>query len=462
MLSSFTAELNSRQHLDRSEIRMNSKSGQGAAVSRTDVSKMKLLLVGNYAPDQQESMQRFAQMMLKGLRDYGIQAELLCPEPFFGRLIKSGTGLGKWLGYIDKFLIFPILLRRKLSQIRNPKTCPERSGAESNGSEIQNPFLSFSLRPRQSSISNPQSAISTIVHICDHSNALYTRYLQNTPHLVTCHDLLAVRSALGEFPRNPTAWPGRCLQAMILHGLKHAQHIACDSKATRRDVRRLTSLPEKQVSSISIALNYPYSPMPREEALQCVRELVRSSSGNQIAPPARFIFHVGGNQWYKNRMGVLRIYSQFIAAEADSPALIMAGKPFTPEMTGFVMQNGLQDQVICVESCSNEDLRALYSAAECLLFPSLAEGFGWPVIEAQACGCSVVCSNVASLPEVAGDAAVLCDPADDNEFAHALQSLCTNESHRGGLISRGFQNVQRFSTEKMIEGYLSAYRHLLT
>ena len=386
---------------------------------------MRVLLIGNYPHDRQESMQRFAGMMLSGLQAAGITAELMVPKPCFGTLKRSGTGLGKWLGYIDKFLLFPILLRLKLSTNHN----------------------------------------SSVVHICDHSNAFYTRYLQDVPHVVTCHDLLAVRSARGEVPANPTRWSGRQLQDMVAKGLARARQVVCDSEATQRDVHRLIALARDRVSVISIGFNYPYSAMPEPEARTRIEPLIREPAccrGSCQLPlqAPGFILHVGGNQWYKNRLGVLRIYARAVATNPATPDLIMAGKPFTAEMEAYVAAHHLQQRVRSVEECGNEDLRALYSLADLLLFPSLAEGFGWPVIEAQACGCPVLCSSVEPFPEVTRGTACMHDPADEPGFATELLRLLARPDTRKALTAQGLDNARRFAPATMVASYIECYEQL--
>ena len=389
---------------------------------------MRVLLIGNYPHDGQESMQRFASMMLSGLQAAGITAELIVPKPCFGRFKQSGTGFGKWLGYIDKFLIFPILLRKKLSTLNTQRSTP------------------------------------AIVHICDHSNAFYTRYLQDVPHVVTCHDLLAVRSARGEIPENPTRWSGRRLQDMVAKGLARARQVVCDSEATRRDVHRLIALAHDRVSVVSIGFNYPYSPMPEPEARARIERLMESLT--TLPHPASqhpgFILHVGGNQWYKNRLGVLRVYAHAVATNPAVPDLVMAGKPFTAEMETYVAANRLQERVRSVEGCGNEDLRALYSLADILLFPSLAEGFGWPVIEAQACGCPVLCSSIEPFPEVTRGTAGMRDPADEPGFATELLRLLAQPEARNILTAQGLANARRFAPDIMVASYVECYKWLLT
>lgn len=367
---------------------------------------MKVLLIGNYLPDQQESMQRFAKMLEVGLSQLGHEVRLLQPTFFFGRLKPSATGIGKWLGYLDKFLIFPTQLRQAAHW-------------------------------------------ADVVHICDHSNAFYTKYLQAVPHIATCNDLLAIRSALGEIPQNPTRWTGRQLQQMILVGLEKAQYIACISKQTKQDLTRLVKLRGK-ASVIYMGLNYPYSPMPQPEARQRLQNLGVSHM--------TFFLHVGGNQWYKNRLGVLEIF-RYVKHHSNSLELnlVMAGKPFTAQMGQFIQENDLGKQVLELVAVNNEDLRALYSTAMALLFPSLQEGFGWPIAEAQACGCPVFTSDRAPMTEVGGDAAIYIDP--DQPQAAATE-IAQQLPHLDHLTQIGLENAKRFSARQMVESYAQIYQEV--
>ena len=106
---------------------------------------------------------------------------------------------------------------------------------------------------------------------------------------------------------------------------------------------------------------------------------------------------------------------------------------------------------------SDNDLIRYYSNAVAFIFPSLYEGFGIPVLEAQACGCPVISSNSSSLPEILGDSALMCDPNNTNEFANAVLKLVNHKSLKEILIDKGYENIKRFSWEKSAEkllGYL--------
>lgn len=365
---------------------------------------MKILLIGNYLSDRQESMLRFATMLQVGLVRWGHSVRSLHPEPIIGKQA-AGNGLGKWLGYIDKFAIFPSQLRQAI-------------------------------------------AWADVVHICDHSNAIYTQYLQDIPHVVTCHDLLAIRSALGEFSEHQTKWLGRQLQQAILKGLERSQRIACVSAQTQEQLLRLTRIDPQRVSIIYNGLSYPYTPMTEAESRQRLDSLGISSQ-------ERFILHVGGNQWYKNRLGVLAIFNYLRQHDPDL-SLVMAGQPFNAQMHQFIQTHHLETQVKELVAVENEDLRALYSEAIALLFPSLQEGFGLPIAEAQACGCPVITSDRPPMTEVAG-AAIYIHP-DDPEAAAREIALHLPQILK--LKPLGQINVKRFHPDKMLQSYIALYQEL--
>jgi glycosyltransferase involved in cell wall biosynthesis len=372
---------------------------------------MKILLVGNYEPGNQKSMQRFASMLDRGFRAAGHETRLIRPPVIAGRLAARGL-VAKWLRYADEFLVFPKLLKRAATW-------------------------------------------ADVVHVCDHANAVYIKYLLHRPHIVTCHDMLAVRSALGEIPCNPTSWTGRQLQGMILRGLQAAGrtgHIACVSEATRVDILRVAGVPRESVSQIYNGLNFPFSPLDPAQGRAVIEKF-------GIRKDQRFLLHVGGNKWYKNRLGVLKLFSALKSRrEAKNVSLVMAGQPFTSEMLLFLRTNFGAGEVLQVENPTNEELMALYSCADLMLFPSLEEGFGWPIIEAQACGCPVVTSDRAPMTEVGGDAATYIDP---NDFNSAVSAIAQRVRIRNQPCEKSLINVERFNPSQMIGRYLALHEMLL-
>jgi glycosyltransferase involved in cell wall biosynthesis len=370
-----------------------------------------VLLIGNYSPDHQQSMQRFNTMMLQGLTAAGVDAELIRPEPFFGNFQWAGRFTAKWLAYIDKYILFPFRLREKLTD-----------------------------QP-------------SIVHVLDHSNAVYVARCAGQPVLVTCHDMLAVRGALGEETDCPASATGRILQRWILSGLRRANALICISQATAKDAERLigSANPRPTIGVVYLGLNYPYRKLEPEVARARLAKISR------IDIDLPFVLHVGSNLRRKNREGVLRIFA--LTKDKWKGRLVFVGELLTPELRTLAQDLGISDRVVQIENPENEVLETLYNCAIALLFPSRFEGFGWPIIEAQACGCPVICSNSAPLPEAAGDAGLFYAVDDEKGFASDLLRL-TNPFERERWSEKSLRNATKFSTGKMIAEYIDIYRQL--
>jgi glycosyltransferase involved in cell wall biosynthesis len=140
------------------------------------------------------------------------------------------------------------------------------------------------------------------------------------------------------------------------------------------------------------------------------------------------------------------------------PLLVCPGRPeeASREDLAKIRDAGLGERVRFLGPCPAADMPGLYAGAGALVMPSLFDGVGLPLLEAMWCDCPVVCSNVASLPEVAGPAGLLVDPRSPEEIAHALSRVLTDEELRRGLIQRGRQRVQDFSGTKFALAVVSA------
>jgi glycosyltransferase involved in cell wall biosynthesis len=387
-------------------------AGIGKGDARSGYSNLRVLIVGNYPSDEQRSMMRFAELVESGLRAKAIRVETIRPKPFFGLLANwRARGLvGKWLGYIDKFLLFPFVLRRKARDF-------------------------------------------DLIHIVDHSNAMYR--IASKPTVVTCHDLLAIRSALGEFPQHPTGFTGRILQRWILGSFSRADHIVCDSSATRDDVLRLTGRDHKDISVAFPSLAEPFQQLMSEWILTTNNYERRTVDGGRktVDDPRPYLIHVGGDAWYKNRQTVLHVFAEIQQRLGrNAPDLVLVGPPIDDPL----------DHITVHESVSENELIDLYRNAALLLFPSLGEGFGWPLIEAQALGCPVVTTGRLPLTEIGGDGAIyLRDPTDAESAADVVINVLTDQEKLRELRKKGFENARRFTGTKMIDQYADVYRAIL-
>lgn len=372
---------------------------------------MKVLLVGNYPFDGSTSMHIWSQALLRELRQLHVDVELISPRPRFGKIKPSVHGVGKWLGYIDRFVIFPRALRAAAAQ-------------------------------------------ADIVHLCDHGGAMYApmieKEFQGKPVVVTCHDMIAVRSARGELPGLRSSAFGKILQRWICHGLKHATRVACVSRATFDDARRVLK-DDENLCVVLNGLNYPFQPLAPDEADRRLAGLV------SVRVP--FVLHLGSNASYKNREGVLRVFAK--AAPETDLQLVIAGEALNQNLARLARELQIQNRIVQVVMPDTALIEALYNRALCLLFPSRYEGFGWPPIEAQACGCPVVASDIPPLAEVLGQSAILKPIDDEAGMADAIRRLVRDREFRDELRQSGLINVRtRFQTSRMMGEYVSLYSAL--
>jgi glycosyltransferase involved in cell wall biosynthesis len=362
---------------------------------------MKILLVGNYELGDGKSMPRFGEMLRRELTARGHQVRLLRPKGLLGN-VKMKETASKWLSYVDQYVFFPI-----------------RLWVVSAGSW-------------------------DAIHICDHSNAVYRPWVLRLKPSITCHDLLAIQGAEGRFAEHRTSFTGRLLQGWIKRNLLKIERVICVSGKTAEDLREMGSRAEIVV--IPNPLHGKFSPSDRVD-------IVKMKAQVGLRMDEQYALQLGGNLWYKNRLGVVRIFAELLKRkEFAQLRLVMAGHPLTEALRDEIRRLNLDEKVIEVRDPDDRIVRALYTNAEMLLFPSLYEGFGWPIVEAQSCGCVVVTSDREPMREVGGGAAILVDPV-------ALEKAATDIAEawpsRDAMRLRGFENVERFGTREILEQYES-------
>ncbi|MDQ2659429.1 MAG: glycosyltransferase family 4 protein, partial [Verrucomicrobiota bacterium] len=283
------------------------------------------------------------------------------------------------------------------------------------------------------------------------SNAIYARHAGKIPVVVTCHDLLAVRGASGEETDTPASFTGKWLQRWIVRGLRQARAIACVSQATCDDAQKLIvdERHQPRLRVIPLGLSYPYRQLEPAEA--------QARLGKIPGVRQPFVLHVGSNLRRKNREAVLRIFAR--AKNEWNGQLVLVGETLSESLLAEASALGITERIVQLGKRESPELEALYNCATAFLFPSRFEGFGWPIIEAQACGCPVICSSAGPMSEIAGAGALLHEPEDESGFARDLLRL-TNPAERDLWSARALENARHFTTERMITEYRDLYRSL--
>ena len=224
---------------------------------------------------------------------------------------------------------------------------------------------------------------------------------------------------------------------------RQATAVLADSAATRADLVRAYGVEPGKIHVVYLGRDESLAPVRDISALAAVRA--------RYGIHERYLLYVGTLQPRKNLARVIDAFARLSGPPALAGVqLVLAGKRgwLYDDLFGRGERLNLQGRVLFPGYIEDADLPALLSGALAFVFPSLYEGFGIPVLEAGACGVPVITSNTSSLPEVAGDAALLVDPHDVDAIAEAMYRLVTDEALRADLVRRGLENVKRFSWEK--------------
>jgi glycosyltransferase involved in cell wall biosynthesis len=233
-----------------------------------------------------------------------------------------------------------------------------------------------------------------------------------------------------------------------------ADRIIADSEYTKADIIRFYSISEEKVDVVHLGVDEQRGPQESSET-QAVLERYG------ICSP--YLLHVGRVEKKKNLCRTLEAFASIKKRLTDPIQIVLAGSPGPggEEVFEVIDRLDLKADVRLVGYARPEDLAALYSEATVFLFPSLYEGFGMPILEAMACGTPVLTSNVTSLPEVAGDAALQVDPLDVESIAQGLLRLLEDPRLREQYIRKGFERIKEFTWEKTARETMAVYRKAL-
>ncbi|MET0637339.1 MAG: glycosyltransferase [Chitinophagaceae bacterium] len=371
-----------------------------------------------------QSMPRYADWLSRGMLQRGHEVESWTPSPRFYNLPVPAP-LKKWLGYIDQYIMFPWMVKKKLKS----------------------------------------KDADTLFVFSDHALGPWVPLVVDRKHLIHCHDFLAQRSALGQIPENPTSFTGKRLQSFIRKGFQRGRHFISISKRTQDDLHSL-------LVSTPVSSHLVYNGIPRKfipGRVDEVRQTLTRETGINLVNG--YLLHVGGNQWYKNRKGVVELYSGWRASGKGLLPLLMIGPEPGESLQDVINNSGYKDDIHLLTGRDDVFVQLCYQGAELFLFPSMAEGFGWPIIEAMASGVPVITTNETPMTEVGGNAAFYIpryyrDKMDHSQWVKdsvdvMVKVLSMTGSSRKEVVERGFANAARFNSDETLDRIETIYKKIM-
>ena len=287
-----------------------------------------------------------------------------------------------------------------------------------------------------------------IVHLPNHHLGRYGFFLK-VPYIITVHDLIRYfdLKGYGTFIHHPNR-RDRFYLSLDYRGVKKATRIIAVSQTTKHDLVKHLDIPEERISVIYEGIDH---------------QVFKPTSRRLVDYP--YVLFVGSEHPRKNLARLLRAFSRLKSQRRFKDLkLLKVGKAGGPEAEfrkhtlQAINELNIPSDVVFTDYVAEEDLPAYYSSAECFILPSLYEGFGLPPLEAMACGCPVIVSNRASLPEVTGEAAVKVDPLRTYSIASALEVVLTDERLKRELVSKGLERARQFSWEKAARETMEVYQ----
>lgn len=278
--------------------------------------------------------------------------------------------------------------------------------------------------------------LNGIVHLPNQHLRRYGNFLK-TPYIITVYDLIRYLDLLGHgvYIHRPNR-RDKFYLTLDYEGVKKAARIIAVSQATKKDLMYYLRIPEERISVIY--------------------EVIDHAVFKPLAHPNKFkypyILFVGSGHPRKNLPTLLRAFKRLEEQlQFKNLKLVKVGEAggqetnFRAQITEFINSLNLNSKVVFTEVISGKDLRAYYCGARCLVFPSIYEGFGFPPLEAMACGCPAITSDGSSLPEVVDEAVIKVSPQDVGGLATVLEKILTNNELGKRLINRGMKQAVKFS-----------------
>ena len=281
-----------------------------------------------------------------------------------------------------------------------------------------------------------------------HSPFFYLPYGIKGKVILTIHDVRFLK-----FPGTYKTARYFFIKEAVPRSAKRADVILASSESTKKDLVDMLGLPGSKISVVHLGVSRIFRAVKDNSLLEKIRA--------RLGLPEKYILYIGEFSAHKNLRRIIEAYKMLKDRDKIEEKLVMVGSGRQNEaMAGLIKELGLEDHVFFTGFVSRDDLPAIYNMGRVLVFPSLYEGFGFPALEAMACGVPVVTSNISSMPEVAGDAALLVDPFKTEEIRESIYSILKDNALASDLRQRGLKRAEIFSWENTVSRTLEVYKTL--
>ena len=280
-----------------------------------------------------------------------------------------------------------------------------------------------------------------VYHIVDHSYSFLINFLPKERTIITCHDLIPLKF------QDKMSIEAKILFKFYLTGIKKAKRIIAVSESTKKDLIELLGIPAEKIVVISTPVNLSFlKPMRKDVAKK------------KLGLTKKIVLLSVGSGFYKNTILILKSINELKNKYPDI-FLVKIGK-FTDEEKKYIFLNNLKKFVLEAGSLPDKKLNEYYNAGDILTFPSLYEGFGKPVLHAMHMGLPIITSDISSLPEISGNAAIKINPLSENDFIDAVSRVIENKNLRKKMIKEGGRQIKLFSFKKTLTKTKRIYEDL--
>lgn len=297
-----------------------------------------------------------------------------------------------------------------------------------------------------------------VYHILDHSHATLAGAIDPARTVVTCFDVIPLlfMKGLVDVPYKP--WVLRSFIKRI-EAMRSCARVLCVSQSTKNDLITHAGFSPEQISIVPIGLESDFQALP-PAGISLLDEQSDFALRHGLDSKRVYILQVGTRNRYKNTPVVLETLAK-LKQSVPGVALLRVGADFFDDEKEMLDGLGLREDVFHLGRVSEADLRASYRFAKALHFPSLYEGFGWPVLEAMASGCPILTSDRASLPEVVGNLEYAVSPDDIGLQAEKLQRLIGDSAYRDAAVLHGLERASCYSWDATAHACVNVYANVL-